>query len=76
MKIRIGIEYKQGILDMKLYLDTCCYNRPYDDRTQEKVYIEGEAIQQFENGYGDYTKEKYQQPDLPVEDIDLLLKKL
>jgi len=29
---------------MKLYLDTCCYNRPYDDRTQEKIYIEGEAI--------------------------------
>ena len=33
-------------------------------------------IQQYENGCGDYTKEKYQQPDLPVEDIDLLLKKL
>jgi hypothetical protein len=32
-------------------------------------------IQQYENGYGDYTKEKYQQPDLTVEEIDFILKK-
>ena len=31
-------------------------------------------IQQYENGYGDYTKEKYQQPDLTVEEVDILLK--
>jgi hypothetical protein len=31
-------------------------------------------IQQYENGYGDYTKEKYQQPDLTVEEIDFVLK--
>ncbi|MDR1352129.1 MAG: hypothetical protein LBK05_02510 [Treponema sp.] len=31
-------------------------------------------IQQYENGYGDYTKEKYQQPDLTVEEIDSILK--
>jgi hypothetical protein len=31
-------------------------------------------IQQYENGYGDYTKEKYQQPDLTVEEIDAILK--
>jgi predicted nucleic acid-binding protein len=29
---------------MKLYLDTCCYNRPYDDQTQERIHLEGEAI--------------------------------
>ena len=29
---------------MKLYLDNCCYNRPYDDQTQEKIHMEGEAI--------------------------------
>ena len=29
---------------MKLYLDCCCYNRPYDDQTQEKVHMEGEAV--------------------------------
>jgi hypothetical protein len=32
-------------------------------------------IQQYENGYGDYTKEKYQHPDLTVEEIDIMLKK-
>ncbi|MDR0628887.1 MAG: hypothetical protein LBG24_04490 [Treponema sp.] len=31
-------------------------------------------IQQYENGYGDYTKEKYQQPDLTIEEIDAILK--
>ncbi|AEF84114.1 conserved hypothetical protein [Treponema primitia ZAS-2] len=31
-------------------------------------------IQQYENGYGDYTKEKYTQPDLPIDEIDGLLK--
>jgi len=32
-------------------------------------------FQQYENGFGDYTTEKYQQPDLSVEEIDVLLKK-
>ncbi|MDR3196651.1 MAG: hypothetical protein LBU34_02175 [Planctomycetaceae bacterium] len=31
-------------------------------------------IQQYENGYGDYTKEKYQQPNLTVEEIDTILR--
>jgi len=29
---------------MKLYLDSCCYNRPYDDQAQEKIHMEGEAV--------------------------------
>ena len=33
-------------------------------------------IQQYENGNGDYTKEKYHQPDYSVEEIDLILKNL
>jgi len=32
-------------------------------------------FQQYEHGYGDYTTEKYQQPDLSIEEIDILLKK-
>ena len=32
-------------------------------------------IQQYENGYGNYTKEKYQQPDLTVEEVDTMLRK-
>ena len=31
-------------------------------------------IQQYEIGYGDYTEEKYQKPDLTIEEIDLMLK--
>jgi hypothetical protein len=31
-------------------------------------------IQQFENGSGDYTKEKYSQPDLTLEELDVLLR--
>jgi len=31
-------------------------------------------IQQYENGIGDYTKEKYQKPDYTVEEVDIMLK--
>ena len=30
-------------------------------------------FQLYENGCGDYTKEKYQQPDFVIEEIDALL---
>ena len=29
---------------MTLYLDNCCYNRPFDDQTQDRIHIESEAI--------------------------------
>ncbi len=29
---------------MKVYLDTCCYNRPFDALTQERIRREAEAI--------------------------------
>lgn len=29
---------------MRVYLDTCCYNRPFDDLTQDRVLIEAEAV--------------------------------
>ena len=32
-------------------------------------------IQQYDMGYGDYTKEKQNQPDISLEEIDVLLKK-
>lgn len=28
---------------MKIYLDLCCFNRPYDDQTQPRIRIETEA---------------------------------
>lgn len=30
---------------LKIYLDNCCYNRPFDDLKQEKIMIEASAIQ-------------------------------
>lgn len=29
---------------MRIYLDVCCLNRPFDDQTQDKVRLESEAI--------------------------------
>lgn len=29
---------------MKIYLDNCCYNRPFDDQTQERIHLESETI--------------------------------
>lgn len=29
---------------MKVYLDNCCFNRPFDDLSQDRVYLEAEAI--------------------------------
>lgn len=29
---------------MKIYLDVCCLNRPYDNQRQEKVRLESEAV--------------------------------
>ncbi len=28
---------------MRIYLDNCCFNRPYDDQTSVKIRIETEA---------------------------------
>ncbi|MCR5168124.1 MAG: hypothetical protein K6C13_13060 [Oscillospiraceae bacterium] len=28
---------------MRIYLDNCCYNRPYDEQTQTKIFIESQA---------------------------------
>jgi len=29
---------------LKIYLDCCCYNRPFDDQTQERIYQETQII--------------------------------
>lgn len=28
---------------MRIYLDNCCYNRPYDDQTQLRISLESQA---------------------------------
>jgi len=30
---------------LKIYFDNCCYNRPFDDLTQSKIYLEAKAIE-------------------------------
>ncbi len=29
---------------MKIYLDACCWNRPFDDQSQHRVRLEAEAV--------------------------------
>ena len=29
---------------MRLYFDCCCYNRPFDDQSRQRIYDESEAI--------------------------------
>lgn len=29
---------------MRIYLDNCCYNRPYDDLKQDRIRLEAEAV--------------------------------
>jgi len=33
-----------NISSMKIYLDVCCLNRPFDDQTQDRIHLEAEAI--------------------------------
>jgi len=29
---------------VKIYLDVCCLNRPFDDQTQDRIHLEAEAV--------------------------------
>jgi predicted nucleic acid-binding protein len=29
---------------MRAYFDNCCYNRPFDDLSQDRIYLEAEAV--------------------------------
>lgn len=33
-------------------------------------------MQQYDNGHGDYTKEKYEELEMKLEELDVLLKKI
>ena len=39
---------------MRVYLDNCCYNRPFDEQTQLKVRLETEA-----KTFGDVNAERF-----------------
>lgn len=36
-------------LDMRVYLDNCCYNRPYDDQSQLRISLETQAKLHIQN---------------------------
>lgn len=33
---------------MRIYLDNCCYNRPYDDQSQTRIHLEAQAKMQIQ----------------------------
>ena len=32
------------VLPMKIYMDVCSYNRPFDNQEQDRIYLEAEAV--------------------------------
>jgi len=32
------------VQNMKIYMDVCCLNRPFDDQSQDRIYLEAEAV--------------------------------
>lgn len=34
---------------MKIYLDNCCYNRPYDDQSQMRIHLDTQAKLHIQN---------------------------
>lgn len=31
------------VINMKIYMDNCCFNRPFDDQSQLRIKLESEA---------------------------------
>lgn len=52
---------------LKLYLDNCCYNRPFDDLRQEKNNIEAQAIKLIIDKYCKDEFEIYTSDALVIE---------
>jgi len=40
--------YGLGLKNMLLYLDNCCFNRPFDDQSQLRIYLETVAKLQIQ----------------------------
>lgn len=52
---------------IKLYLDNCCYSRPFDDLTQEKNNLEAQAIKVIIDKYSKNEFEIYTSEVLTLE---------
>ena len=47
LKLQYALQLRQlsvNMNSMKIYLDVCCLNRPFDDQTQDRIHLEAEAI--------------------------------
>lgn len=42
---------------MRIYLDNCCFNRPFDDQTQARIHLETEAILEIQQRIQDHRLE-------------------
>ena len=73
---------------INVYLDNCCYDRPFDDLRREKIRQEGlkvlkeklgpvgiiKFIQMYSDGEGDYTEERKEKlASLKEEDLQKYL---
>lgn len=83
--VALGSRNRFAILRMRVYLDNCCYNRPFDDQGQMRVRLETEAklrIQslmrtgEIEDTSRDYTKWRESQFNEADEDIYELAEKI
>ena len=43
---------KTHIHNLKIYLDTCCLSRPFNDQTQDRIRRETEAIEKILKNFG------------------------
>ena len=68
---------KKAVL-LKIYLDNCCFCRPFDDQSNGFKILSRELgaagmavfIRQFENGSGDFTEERKElQKDVTIDKI-------
>lgn len=39
-----SLAIQDAINPVQIYLDLCCFNRPYDDQSQVRIHLETEAI--------------------------------
>lgn len=57
----------KGCVSMRIYLDNCCLNRPYDDLRDDAVRMEAEAviaiIDRCEKGVWEKSKEPFSMVD-------------
>ena len=62
---------------LKIYLDNCCYNRPFDDLTQTKIYLEAKAIESIFSMYEKSALEIYASEaiDFEISNITNVFKK-